>query len=168
MVTLNDVSGMNGSDAAAFVVAVTYAGFAVVGAVLIVIDLRSHRLPNRIVLPSIVAAIVLLLAASVLGDQWPSLGRALLSAALLGGFYLLLRLMQPGGMGGGDVKLAVLVGLLLGWAGWVPLVVGAFAAFVLGAAVALVLIVARRATAASHIAFGPWMIAGAWAGLFFA
>lgn len=157
-----------GDPAAAAVVAVTYVGFAVVGVVLIVIDLRSHRLPNRIVVPSIVAATALLLVASLLGGQWQAFGRALLSAVLLGGFYLVLRLMQPGGMGGGDMKLAVLVGLLLGWAGWVPLVVGAFAAFVLGAAAALVLIVARRATAASHIAFGPWMIAGAWVGLLFA
>lgn len=165
MVSPSDIGGLSGGDVARTVVALTHVGFAVVGVILIVIDLRSHRLPNRIVLPSIVAAVALLLLAAVLGGDWSAFGGALLGGLTLGGFFLALRLIQPGGMGGGDMKLAVLVGVLLGWVGWMPLLVGACAAFVLGACAALALMATKRATPASHIAFGPWMIVGAWIGL---
>lgn len=165
MVTLGDVASLNPSDVARVVVALAYVGFAVVGSILIVIDLRSHRLPNRIVLPAIASAVALLFIAAVLGGDWAAFGGALLGGLTLGGFYLMLRLIQPGGMGGGDMKLAVLVGVLLGWVGWMPLLVGTCAAFVLGAIAALSLIATKRAKAATHIAFGPWMIAGAWIGL---
>jgi leader peptidase (prepilin peptidase)/N-methyltransferase len=70
-------------------------------------------------------------------------------------------------MGLGDVKLAGLLGLYLGYLGWGPLVVGAFAAFLLGGLYALTLITLRRAGRKSGIPFGPWMLAGAWVGLFF-
>jgi leader peptidase (prepilin peptidase)/N-methyltransferase len=65
-------------------------------------------------------------------------------------------------MGMGDVKLAGVLGLFLGWLGWSELLVGAFAAFLLGGVVALALLAARRVTRSSGIPFGPWMLAGAW------
>ena len=86
---------------------------------------------------------------------------SMLAGALAGGgLLLLLAIVSRGGMGGGDVKFAALIGLVLGWHGWQALVVGAAAAFVLGAVHALGLIVLRRATGSTHIAFGPWMIMG--------
>jgi leader peptidase (prepilin peptidase)/N-methyltransferase len=91
-----------------------------------------------------------------------------LSAAIggLGTFllYLVLALAVPGGMGFGDVKLAGVVGLFLGFLGWVPLFVGVFAAFVLGGVFGVVLMTFRRAGRRSAIPFGPWMLAGAWVG----
>ena len=81
-------------------------------------------------------------------------------------FYFLLRVIRPGGMGGGDVKLAGVIGLALGWLGWAPLIVGAFAAFVLGGVYGILLILLRRAGRRSAIPFGPWMILGAWTGVF--
>ncbi len=82
-------------------------------------------------------------------------------------FYLIAALVYPGGMGFGDVKLAGVLGLFLGFLGWGPLVVGAFAAFLLGGLFALVLVALRRAGRKSGIPFGPWMLAGAWVGIFF-
>ena len=64
-------------------------------------------------------------------------------------------------MGGGDVKLAVLVGFFLAWHGWGAFGFGAAAAFVLGGAAALVLVAFRRATRRTRIAFGPFMLLGA-------
>ena len=68
-------------------------------------------------------------------------------------------------MGGGDVKLAAVIGLVLGWHGWQALAVGAASAFVLGALHALALMASRRADGSTRIAFGPWMITGALIGI---
>jgi leader peptidase (prepilin peptidase)/N-methyltransferase len=85
--------------------------------------------------------------------------------ALLYGFYLALRLIHVGGMGGGDVKLAGVIGLYLGWLGWGALAVGALAAFLLGGVFGVLLLALRRAGRRSAIPFGPWMLAGAWTGI---
>ncbi|EQM80514.1 prepilin peptidase [Microbacterium maritypicum] len=136
-----------------------------VGTWLIVIDVRTHRLPNRIVLPTLASLIGLgAIDALCTGESGPFL-RALLGMLLLGGFYAVLRVISCAGMGGGDVKLAAVIGLVLGWHGWQALAVGAAAAFVLGALYALVLILLRRADGSTRIAFGPWMIAGALLGV---
>jgi leader peptidase (prepilin peptidase)/N-methyltransferase len=70
-------------------------------------------------------------------------------------------------MGLGDVKLAGVLGLFLGFLGWAPLVVGAFAAFLLGGLFSVGLLALRKANRKSGIPFGPWMLGGAWVGVFF-
>ena len=69
-------------------------------------------------------------------------------------------------MGGGDVKLAGVVGLYLSWLGWMTFAVGALAAFILGGLYGVVLMVIGRAGRKTTIPFGPWMMLGAWAGVF--
>ena len=108
---------------------------------------------------------VLLAIAAALGAGWTTFLRAAAGAAILYAFYAVVRFISPRGMGGGDVKLAVLVGLFLGWCGWATLVVGGFAAFLLGGLFGIGLILLRRAKRRTAIPFGPWMIAGAWAGI---
>lgn len=144
---------------------VAYAGFAVLSVVLGVIDLRTHRLPNRLILPAYPVAVLLLGTAALVRDDAAALARALLAGAVLFAFYLLLRLVQPGGVGGGDVKLAGLIGILLGFAGWDALVVGLFAGFLGGGLYSVAAIAARRADRHTAVAFGPWMLLGAWVGL---
>lgn len=136
-----------------------------VGGWLLVIDARTHRLPNRIVLPALAAVLMLAAIDAVATGQAPALLRAMLGMLILGGFYAVLRLFSRAGMGGGDVKLAAVIGVILGWHGWQELAVGAAAAFVLGALYAMVLIVVRRANRFTRIAFGPWMIIGAVLGI---
>jgi len=80
---------------------------------------------------------------------------------------LAMALMYPEGMGFGDVKFAGVLGLFLGYLGWDVLVTGAFAAFVLGGTFAIALILFRKTNLKSGIPFGPWMVAGAWLGVFF-
>lgn len=132
-----------------------------VGGWLVVIDARTHRLPNRIVLPTLAALLLLVTVDAVATGRPEPMIRALLGGVLLGGFYLVLRAISRAGMGGGDVKLAAVIGLLLAWHGWTALALGTASAFVLGALYALVLMALRRADRATRIAFGPWMIAGA-------
>lgn len=147
-------------DPAAVVVALAHLGLLGIGAWLIVIDIGTHRLPDRIVLPAVAGTLVLALGGAVFAGQSDRLLGALWGMLLLGGFYALLRALSREGMGGGDVKLAALLGLVLGWHGAQAFVVGAAAAFVLGAVHALWLLLTRRGTGATHIAFGPWMIVG--------
>jgi leader peptidase (prepilin peptidase)/N-methyltransferase len=92
--------------------------------------------------------------------------RGALGLCILWAVYLVLALAVPGGMGFGDVKLAGVIGLFLGYLGWGELAVGAFAAFLLGGIFALGLVAAKRANRKSAIPFGPWMLAGAWVGVF--
>jgi leader peptidase (prepilin peptidase)/N-methyltransferase len=146
-------------------VLVAFLYFAAISVVLTVIDLDTHRLPNSIVLPSYVVAGVLFTAACVLGADWGRLLGAAVGMAVMYGFYFVIRLIRPDGMGGGDVKLAGVVGIYLGWLGWSALAVGAFAAFVLGGVFGLALIAFGRAGRRSAIPFGPWMLAGAWVGI---
>lgn len=146
-------------------VALVHVALLGVGGWLAVIDARTHRLPNRIVLPTLAALLLLLLIDAAATMQNGQLIRALIGMLILGGFYLVLRMISRSGMGGGDVKLAAVIGLVLGWHGWQELAIGAASAFVLGALFALALLLLRRADGATRIAFGPWMIAGALVGV---
>ncbi|MBF4993068.1 prepilin peptidase [Arthrobacter gandavensis] len=124
-------------------------------------DIRTRRLPDRLVVPAYPVSAVLLGAAALnAGDPGRFAGMALGGLALVSG-YLLLRLASPSGLGLGDVKLAGVLGLYLGFAGWSFLVAGAAAGFVLGGLWGLGLVVSRRGTGKTRIAFGPFMLAGA-------
>ncbi|MDF2848882.1 MAG: prepilin peptidase, partial [Oerskovia sp.] len=138
---------------------------AVVGSALAVIDARTHRLPDALVLPSYPVVATLLGLASVAVPDGGALVRALVGGLGLYGAYFLLAL-APSGLGFGDVKLAGLIGAVLAWCGWAELAVGASAAFFLGGAWAVVLLATRRAGRRSAIPFGPFMVAGALVGLF--
>ncbi|TFD17168.1 A24 family peptidase [Cryobacterium sp. TMT2-23] len=140
---------------------------AAVSVALGMIDLETHTLPNRIVLPAYPIAAVLLGAASLLTGEPGRLFGAVAGGLILFGLYLLMALAYPAGMGMGDVKLAGLLGLYLGWFGWGQFAVGAFSAFLLGGLFALALLATRRANRKSGIPFGPWMLAGAWLGIFY-
>lgn len=134
---------------------------AAAGIALAAIDLAHHRLPNALTLPSYVIAGGLLgLAALVRGELGPFL-RALAGMVALYALYYLLMLIYPAGMGFGDVKLAGVVGLYLGWLGWAEVVIGGFLGFVIGALSGLGLMAARRATRKSALPFGPAMLLGA-------
>ncbi len=129
---------------------------------LTMIDIDVHRLPDAIVLPSYVVAGVLLLAAVVLqGDAAVAIRIALAGLALYA-FYFALAFIYPAGMGFGDVKLAGVLGLYLGYLGWGEVVTGAFLGFLVGGLVGALLIVLRRAGRKSKIPFGPYMLVGAW------
>jgi leader peptidase (prepilin peptidase)/N-methyltransferase len=132
---------------------------------LVAIDIRTHRLPNRIVLPTLAALIVLGVADAIASGASTAMIRAAFGMLILGGFYAALHLLSNEGMGGGDVKLAAVIGLILGWHSWQALAVGAASAFVLGALFSVSLMMLRRADGSTRIAFGPWMIIGALLGL---
>ncbi|MCQ9163553.1 MULTISPECIES: A24 family peptidase [unclassified Arthrobacter] len=130
-------------------------------AALSVIDIRTHTLPDRLVLPAYPVAGILLGAGALLSGQPGHLWRALAGLLALGALYWVLWAVHPTGMGYGDVKLAGLLGLYLGFLGWNHVLLGAAAGFVAGGLWGIALIAARRGTARSRIPFGPSMLAGA-------
>jgi leader peptidase (prepilin peptidase) / N-methyltransferase len=135
--------------------------FAVGGVALSVVDLAEKRLPNPVVALTLAAVGLLLVAATTLTGVWMPLVWALVGAAAMFAFYVLLAIIAPSSVGMGDVKLAVLIGLLLGWLGIGAWLAGLVAAFVVGGIVALIALALRRVTLHGSIPFGPSMLAGA-------
>jgi leader peptidase (prepilin peptidase) / N-methyltransferase len=133
----------------------------VLGVALAAIDIAVQRLPDPLTLPAYPILIVLLAIAALAGHDFAALGRALLGGLALGGAYLILALLRPGQLGGGDIKLAGIAGLALGWLGWPTLIAGAAFGFALSALVSLALLAARRVTLHSAISFGPFLLGGA-------
>jgi leader peptidase (prepilin peptidase) / N-methyltransferase len=138
-----------------------YLYLAATGLALAMIDIDVKRLPNKIVLPSyLIVAVLLAVAAAGEQDWWP-LARAGFGAAALFAFYFALAFAYPAGMGFGDVKLAGVLGALMGYLSWSALVISTFGAFLLGAIVGVALMVAGRGGRKTAIPFGPFMIAAA-------
>lgn len=136
-----------------------------VGVLLAVVDLRVQRLPDVLTLPLAGAALALLGAVSFVPEHTGDWLTALLAALALGGGYFVLFLINPAGMGFGDVKLALGAGAVLGWYGWPTVMLGTFAGFLLGALYSGALVVARKAGRKTSIPFGPFLIMGAFVGV---
>jgi leader peptidase (prepilin peptidase)/N-methyltransferase len=129
------------------------------------IDLDVRRLPNVLVLPAYPVLAVLLGVAAAVRDDWGALARAGIGAVALFAIFLVIRTVSPAGMGFGDVKLAGVVGMLLGYLSWAALVVGAFAGFFLGAVIGVIVIATGAGGRKTAVPFGPFMVVGALAAL---
>ncbi|MEV6043374.1 A24 family peptidase [Streptomyces xanthochromogenes] len=132
---------------------------------LCLVDLAVRRLPDVLTLPLAGAAAALLGLAALLPGHAGSWSTALLGGLALGGGYLVLFLINPAGLGFGDVKLALGLGTALGWYGWPVLIAGALLGLVLGAVYGVGLLLFRRASRKAAFPLGPFLIAGALGGL---
>ncbi|MFB6579910.1 prepilin peptidase [Streptomyces sp. NPDC056402] len=142
-----------------------YVGLAPVLVLLSLVDRTVHRLPDVLTLPLAVAVAAGLGAAALLpraGGDWRL---ALLGGGALSAAYLLLHLINPAGMGFGDVKLALSLGVALGWYGWGVWSAGAFLGLLYGALYGLVLLLRGPDERNQGYAFGPFMGAGALTGV---
>ncbi|ONI90308.1 prepilin peptidase [Saccharothrix sp. ALI-22-I] len=119
------------------------------GVLLVATDLRHQRLPDALTLPAYPA---IGLALWLCGAD---LGRALAGCVLFGGFHLLIRLLVPSAMGGGDVKLAGSLGAVLASVSWLALPVGAL----LASTITLFVGLWWRPDGVPH---GPGLLAGTW------
>ncbi|MEV6687501.1 A24 family peptidase [Streptomyces sp. NPDC051130] len=132
---------------------------------LALVDLAVHRLPDPLTLPLAALTAALLGGAALLPGAAGSWRLALLGGAALGASYLVLFLINPAGMGFGDVKLALSLGVALGWYGWGVWIAGAFLGFLYGAVYGLALVLRGRGGLKAAIPFGPFMAAGAFTGM---
>jgi len=146
------------------VVLATYLLALVWAVVLAVIDLEVLRLPDLLVLRAYPVAAVLLALCSLVTDDGAALLRALACAGSGVGFFLAAALLSPRsqGLGLGDVKLAGVLGALLGWLGWYEAFLGLLSGFVIAALVTLPLLVLRRVERSGSIPLGPAMLTGAY------
>jgi leader peptidase (prepilin peptidase) / N-methyltransferase len=147
---------------------VGYAVLAAVGVALTAIDLAVYRLPNKLVLPTYPVVFGALAVAALVHRQPGRIGAALLGMLLLGGCFQVLRLLRPAKLGGGDVKVAGLMGLPLGWiglgwAGAAGALAGGALAYVLFACCALGLLYLRQLKWYANLQFGPFLVAGGFA-----
>lgn len=125
------------------------------------VDIDVHRLPDVVTLPSYVVLGCLLVAEAVRSADAGSLVRSLLCALVTGGGALLLALLPGQGLGLGDVKLLGSIGMMTGWFGWSTLGVALYACIFAAGIWALGLVLTRRATVRSRIAYGPFLAIGA-------
>lgn len=137
------------------------------GVAMAYVDLREHLLPDWLTYTSLAAAAALLTGAAVATQDWSAYGRAWAGAAACLVFYLLLALLRPADLGLGDVKLAAVLGLLLGWVGWYTVVLGVFLGFLVGGVIGMVLLAAGRGRRTA-LPFGPPMLMGALAAVLLA
>lgn len=138
------------------------------GVALSAIDLDHKRLPNVIVYPTAVVVGAWLVGMSLVTTQPGLAVRTALAGVALFAFYLVLALVYPAGMGLGDVKLALVLGMALGWLSWSAVVIGTFLAFGLGALVGVAVIAKGRGGRKTAIPFGPFMLVGALLAVFLA
>ena len=142
-----------------------YLYLAAVGSLLAFIDIAVKRLPDPFTLPTYLVGPALLGGAVLVGGHPARLGHALIGLAVLWALYALQHLFAPGAIGWGDVKLSGVLGLYLGWLGAPAWWLGVLAGFVFGGLYAVGILVTRRGSRKSEIPFGPFMLAGAVAGI---
>ncbi|MDP9072411.1 MAG: prepilin peptidase [Actinomycetota bacterium] len=125
------------------------------------IDLEHFIVPNRVVYPALFLSVPLLVVAAAAGGEWRSLRDAALGGLLAWATLLVIHLASPAGMGFGDVRLAGLIGVHLGWLSLGHVVVGLFLAFATAAVTGIALIATAVRTRKDTVPFGPFLALGA-------
>jgi prepilin signal peptidase PulO-like enzyme (type II secretory pathway) len=120
----------------------------------LVIDYEHRRVLNVMLAPAAVVAFLL----SFLPQTPLSWESSLAGGAVGLGLFIVVRLLSRGHMGMGDVKLAGVIGLMLGYP---PVINALLVGILLGAAAAIYLLVTRRATRRSYMAYAPYLALGA-------
>jgi leader peptidase (prepilin peptidase)/N-methyltransferase len=128
------------------------------GVLLSAADLAARRLPDALTLPAYPVVAVLLVVAAAGSGEAQLLARALGGALLWAGGYAAVRLVAPGALGGGDVKLAGSLGALAAASSWPGLLLAVLVASALTAAVAG----PARMCGYADVPHGPAMLAAAW------
>lgn len=136
-----------------------------VAVALVWVDVDVHRLPEGLTLPTVPALVLLLAVASATTGDWAALLRAGLCGVGSWLLYAALAFVVPGGLGLGDATLGGLVAVPLGYLGWGVPVLGVVLAYLLSGVVVVAGLALRRLTLRSHVAFGPFIVAGALAAL---
>jgi leader peptidase (prepilin peptidase) / N-methyltransferase len=137
--------------------------FLVVGTTLVavsVVDVRRLIVPNRILLPMTGVSVALFGLAAIVDGKTDHFLRSLACGTCACVVFCVLHVAAPRGLGLGDVKLAFLLGLTLGWISTAAVVVGFMLGFVLCAAVGTSLIATGIRSRSEPVPFAPFLAAG--------
>jgi len=125
-----------------------------------VIDVETLLLPRAIVWPLSIAVTALFVLAAAITGQWHDLLVGALSGAAWFAVFYAMNLASPRILGFGDVRLAPVLGLALGWLGWRYVLLGFFAANLIGAVIGIALIASKRISRQQQIPYGVFLAAG--------
>ncbi len=125
------------------------------------IDIDHHRIPNKIVYPTLFILAPLFVMAAAGTGEWDSLLRAAYGGGIAFGILFLIHVAAPKGMGFGDVRLAGVLGVALGWLGLGHVFVGLFLGFLTSSVISLALIGLKIRSRKDRIPFGPFLALGA-------
>lgn len=142
---------------------IAYLAFLLLTSALIVTDLESFRITDRLNLPGTVVVSILLAGAAALTGNLTDLLRGLAGAlAYFAGTSLVFIVVRGKGFGAGDVKLSVQLGLFTAYLGWSVLGWAVFATAMIGGVIAFVMLLGGAAGRKTELPYGPPMILGAW------
>ena len=127
--------------------------------VIFVYDLKYYLILDKVIIPAIIFSFIVNL---FLGQN---IWQMLLAAVVGGGFFLAQFVLSKGRwIGGGDIRLGALMGILLGWKlGLIALI----AAYLFGSIVSIILLLKKKATRKSAIPFGPFLVIGTIIAIFY-
>ena len=126
-----------------------------------IIDYTTHRLPRGVTFRAAIVGGPLLALAAINHDDNGRIGVMFASFIVTLVLFAVLAAISKGGIGGGDVRLAPVLAMFLGWLGASHVYIGLGSGFILGGVVAVGMLVARRASTSTRIAFGPFLCIGA-------
>jgi len=135
-----------------------------VAVALAVVDWRTRLLPTAVIRPTYAALVVLVLAGWAVTGDTDAAVRSALGFLVAGGLYGLLWFIYPRGLGFGDVRLAGVLGIALGWLGWGQVLAGVYAGFLLGGVLGALLSMLRIVERKGY-PFGPFMLVGSLVGV---
>lgn len=147
------------------IVEAAFLAFTAGGVAVAVIDARHHVIPRTVVYVAGAAAFALLLAAALARGDLARLGVAVVAGAATFAVFLGVHLARPNGMGFGDVRLAGVIGLVVGWLGPGVVFVAVFVAFLAGALIGVPLALRGGRGRKAVLPFGPFLVAGSVVGL---
>jgi len=124
------------------------------------IDLETQRLPRSITYTAMVMGAVALTVAAIVIDEPERIWMAAVGAVIALAIMWLIYTLSKGGMGDGDVRLAPLLGMYLGWINPGIVAPGLFFGFIAGAVVGVAMMAGNRAGRRTALPFGPFMAAG--------
>ena len=126
-----------------------------------IIDYTTHRLPRGVTFRAAIVGGPLLALAAINHDDNGRIGVMFASFIITLVLFALLAASSRGGIGGGDVRLAPVLAMFLGWLGASHVYIGLGSGFILGGVVAAGMLITRRASTSTRIAFGPFLCVGA-------
>ncbi|WP_158303207.1 prepilin peptidase [Prauserella endophytica] len=137
-----------------------YSWFAAISAPLAAVDWRTRRLPTRLIWPSGIVLFALFgMAAAVNRDAYPVI-RSFAGMVVLLAFYGAIYFLRPGELGGGDLRLGGLLGLVLGWIGWIAVLTGTLLGWLAAAIAVIALRAVRHTEDGRDVPLGPFLMIG--------